>query len=238
MFGNRCDVVAPLTRIGWNGDLEQEGQAVAQLLKMDWLKVKNDVHRLHDRLGIAPPGGRDPLHLPGPLALYLALEAIEIYGERLREIPAILPTEAARDAFYQRLGELAGFPQPTLVPGGTKPFFFLSLLCIEIRPVAGLIRSGRSGPSGSGNSSRPLEAASLEERLQFVEGRREVVWKLVQLAWPQESFEDAMFALAELAVAENESWTNNSTGEFCDRFQVYLAAHLFHLPNACRCSKN
>ncbi len=31
-----------------------------------------------------------------------------------------------------------------------------------------------------------------------------------------------MFALAELAVAENESWTNNSTGEFCDRFQVYL----------------
>ncbi len=133
-------VVALLTRIGWNGDLEQEGQAVAQLLKMDWLKVKNDVHRLHDRLGIAPPGGRYRYISPRPLALYLALEAIEIYGERLREIPAILPTEAARDAFYQRLGELAGFPAAKRWCQEELNLFFLSLtLRIEIRPVAGLI---------------------------------------------------------------------------------------------------
>src|SRR5258708_22477685 len=109
MQGSR-DVVGLVSRVGWNGEPEQEGQALAKLLGMDWYQVKDHVHRMHDRLGIAPPGGRYRYISPRPLALYLALEALEIYGDRLRELPGILPTEAARDAFYERLGELAEFP--------------------------------------------------------------------------------------------------------------------------------
>jgi hypothetical protein len=45
---------------------------------------------------------------------------------------------------------------------------------------------------------------------------------LTELAWGSSTFVDAVLSLASLADAENETWANNSTGEFQSRYQVFL----------------
>jgi hypothetical protein len=53
-------------------------------------------------------------------------------------------------------------------------------------------------------------------------GRRYLVWTLDVLAWEPSLFRDAMRFLLRLAGAENETWSNNATGEFVQRFRVQL----------------
>src|SRR5262249_20921575 len=107
----RClHVVALLSRIGWSGELEKEGQVVATFLHLDWNVVKFHVHDLNRRLGIVPQAGRFRYISPRPLGLFLALEAVSVYGDDLRNLAAQLPGDEAREAFYERLSELAEFP--------------------------------------------------------------------------------------------------------------------------------
>src|SRR5262249_31069665 len=108
------------------------------------------------------------------------------------------------------------------MPGGTGSFFSLADLKDNFRARVWSRLSLTDPPSAAAQIRRILQREPLEERLAFGEGRREVVWALVKLAWPRASFRDAMLALAELAVAENENFANNSTGEFAARFQVVL----------------
>lgn len=68
-----------------------------------------------------------------------------------------------------------------------------------------------------------LKDASVEERKKIKDvARREIVWRLVRMAWRSSTFHDAVTALALLAEAENEPWGNNATGEFVARYQVVL----------------
>lgn len=53
-------------------------------------------------------------------------------------------------------------------------------------------------------------------------GRRWLVWTLDALAWEPSVFQRAMRLLLRLAAAENETWSNNATGEFVQRFRVQL----------------
>ncbi len=83
------------------------------------------------------------------------------------------------------------------------------------------------------SSSAPEEAASkllkalsgstVEDRLRIKgEARREVLGTLVRLAWSSSTFNDAVKSLALLAEAENETWSNNASGEFIGRYQMFL----------------
>jgi hypothetical protein len=216
-------VVALLSRVGWEGDAAREGQVVADCLGKDWQEVKRDVHRAHQQLGIAPLAGRLRYISPRPLALYLALEALQCSRDELRKLPEQLPTEAAREAFYRRLGELAEFPAAAAWVRQEIDRFF-SLPDLQSASAARVwSHLALADPGHAAARMREiLQSASPAEKQAFGEGRREVVWALVKLAWRRDSFEDAMLALAELAVAENESFNNNATGEFCARFQVVL----------------
>jgi hypothetical protein len=53
-------------------------------------------------------------------------------------------------------------------------------------------------------------------------GRRSLVWTLDALAWEPSIFQRTMRLLLRLAAAENETWSNNATGEFVQRFRVQL----------------
>jgi hypothetical protein len=216
-------VVALLSRVGWEGDAAQEGRAVADCLGKDWQEVKREVHHANERLGIAPLAGRLRYISPRPLALYLALEALQCSRDELRKLPEQLPTEAAREAFYRRLGELAEFPAAAAwVREEIDRFFSLSdLQSASAARVWSHLALADPGHAAA-RMREIVQSASPAEKQAFGEGRREVVWALVKLAWRRDSFEDAMLALAELAVAENESFSNNATGEFCARFQVGL----------------
>ena len=62
------------------------------------------------------------------------------------------------------------------------------------------------------------------EDLLTVEGdvRRDLVWALDKIAFHPEAFYDGARLLLRLALAENESWANNATGQFKELFPVIL----------------
>lgn len=61
--------------------------------------------------------------------------------------------------------------------------------------------------------------------IRRIEGnvRRNIVEMLENLAWSNDSFYMAMQSLFIFAVEENETWSNNATGNFCEKFQVVLS---------------
>jgi hypothetical protein len=104
-------VVAVLTSVGWTDEKQVEGQLVANHLGQNWNSVQAQIENFHKRFGIAPRGGRYRYISPTPLGIYLALEAWEIYPDRLKSLPTVLPSEDALDAYYQRLQSIASNPQ-------------------------------------------------------------------------------------------------------------------------------
>ena len=63
------------------------------------------------------------------------------------------------------------------------------------------------------------------EDLRTIEGdvRRDLVWALEKIAFRPDSFEDGALLLLRLALAENETWGNNATGQFKRLFPLLLA---------------
>jgi len=224
--GDRCAlyVVAVLTSVGWTEDKQVEGQAVAEHFSLDWNMVRATVEDFHRRLGIAPRGGRYRYVSPTPLGIHLAVEAWTIYADLLRSLPGVLPSEEARDAYYERLQSMASNPQAQVYAREELGFFFRLDDFIDDRAVRRWSALSAADPDAAArNILRALSVSSREDRNRIADrARREVVWTLVRLAWRSSAFHDTVKALALLAEAENETWANNATGEFVARFQVLL----------------
>ena len=56
--------------------------------------------------------------------------------------------------------------------------------------------------------------------------RRDLVWTLQILLWWPETWETAAAGLYTLAKHENETWSNNATGEFASAFAMYLSGSM------------
>lgn len=61
------------------------------------------------------------------------------------------------------------------------------------------------------------------EVLKQIEGRRNIVVALEMLCYRHDCFYKAANCLMRLALAENESYSNNATGQFVQLFQIYLS---------------
>ena len=61
--------------------------------------------------------------------------------------------------------------------------------------------------------------------LDMVQGdvRRHLVWALEKIAFHPDSFDEGAHLLLRLALAENETYGNNATGQFVGLFPVILA---------------
>lgn len=70
---------------------------------------------------------------------------------------------------------------------------------------------------------RAFGTKSKEELLAVVDGRRNLVWAIEKLCFHKDTFFEAGKVLFAFAVAENESWANNSTNQIAQLFQRYLA---------------
>jgi len=224
-------VFAVLKSIGWDGALEAEGQAVAGCLSVPWPEAKATALGARS-LGIIKFGRNLCYVSPHPLALALALDAWQIHGKALQGLPSLLPSESAGRAYYERLEEIGGaapgseffrreldgFVTLGAFADGQASRFWSAVSAFEPRKAAAVLRLA-------------LENASKEQRLAFGgEARREVVQTLPRLVWEAVTFEDAMYCLAELAVAENEAWSNNATGEFISHYQVHLGGTVVPFP--------
>lgn len=64
----------------------------------------------------------------------------------------------------------------------------------------------------------------IDELKAFEKGRRNVIWSLEYLVSTEEYFNDAARLLYQLALAENESISNNASGQFKRLFQAKLAS--------------
>jgi DNA polymerase III delta prime subunit len=216
-------VVAVLTSVGWIDDKQNEGEEVAKHFGLDWNLVRHIVDDFHNRLGIAPRGGRYRYISPTPLGIHLAVEAWNTYPDLLKSLPGILP-EGAIDAYYERLQSMASNPQAREYAREELSFFFHIDDFVDVRAVRRWSALSSADPEEAArNILRALTSASLEDRRRIEErARRESVWTLVRLAWNPSSFHDACLAMALLAEAENETWANNASAEFVARFQISL----------------
>ena len=217
-------VVAILTHVGWERDRREEGEAIAAYMGLGWNQVRHTVHDFHRRLQIAPRGGRYRYISPEPLGLYLALEALDIYPDIVDSLPEKLPSEAARDAFYKRLEAIAGNATTREYSREKLSFFFRIDDFVDPQRARRWSAFSAADPeTAARNICRALKTASVDDRRGIRDGaRREIVWRLVRIAWRSSAFHDAVTALALLAEAENEPWGNNATSEFVARFQVVL----------------
>ena len=217
-------VVAVVGRVGWDGDRQEEGKAIAAYMKLDWNHVRYVVNDYHRRMHIAPSGGRYRYISPDPLGIYLTLEALEVYPGIYEELPAVLPSEAARDAFYRRIEAVSSSAGARDLSIGKLGFFFRIDDFIAPQRVRQWSALSAADPETAvRNLCRAVKAASPKDRRRIRdEARREVVSRLVRIAWRSAAFHDSVTALALLAEAENEPWGNNATGEFVARYQVFL----------------
>ena len=65
---------------------------------------------------------------------------------------------------------------------------------------------------------------SIEELRSLEDGRRNIVWTLRKLCFIPEHFSQSAELMLKLALAENETWSNNATGEFKSLFSIFLPA--------------
>lgn len=217
-------VVAVLNSVGWTEEVQVEGEAIARHFGLDWNEVRAKVEEFNRNFGIVPRGGRYRYISPTPLGIHLAVEAWTTFPDLLRSLPDALPTEGAKDAYYDRLRSMASNPQARQYAREELEFFFRLDDFVDARAVRRWSALSAADPiQAAANILRALEGTSPEDRSRIDDrARREVVWNLVRLAWRPRAFFDATKALALLAEAENESWANNATAEFVRRFQIFL----------------
>ncbi len=218
--------VAVLTHVGWEGDREQEGQAVASHLNLDWNDVRYQVERFHSRMGIAPRGGRYRYISPEPLGIYLAHEAWETHRDLLRSLPEVLPSEEAKEACYKRLESLSSNPQAQAFSRDQLGFFFRIDDFVELHAARRWSAFSAADPDVAARNLRyALTDSSLENRRRITFGALgAVVRRLARIAWRATGFHDAATALALLAEAENQTWGNGASSAFLRKYQVNLAA--------------
>lgn len=217
-------VVAVLSVVGWTGQADAEGIAIAGHLGLEWNAVRAKVDEFDRRFGIVPRGGRYRYISPTPLGTYLAVEAWTTYPDLLRSLPGKLPTQGAEDAYYDRLKSIASNTNVREYAREELRFFFRLEHFSEWRATQRWSALAAADPEQAAKAAfSALSTSSVESRRDVSDNaRREVVSTLVRLAWRTRSFPNAVKALALLAEAENESWANNATAEFVARFQVYL----------------
>ena len=72
--------------------------------------------------------------------------------------------------------------------------------------------------------SRIILPMSSEELKKLKEGRRNIVWTVEKICFDPKTFFSGAKLMLRLAVAENERWSNNATGDFVSLFPIMLPA--------------
>ncbi|SMC95075.1 hypothetical protein [Pedobacter nyackensis] len=171
---------------------------------------------------------------PFPLALSLAQEWLEPCSpERLlRVITSIadLPDfdkESLSDALSEQMKYL-GYNENAVyivekIVGLDSPFDNTEVLntelgsrlfrsFVEVNPVA-----------VAQNFVRQFSNKSKDQLLAIVAGRRNIIWVLEKLCFDNRTFLESAKILFSFAVAENETWSNNATGQFLHLFKLILS---------------
>ena len=230
------------SKFGYEEDLSKQYQFIINNKKLtisnDTDEVRNstfkELVKHYQKREIFEKKGRYLSLRPFPLAILLAQEWFENtdkekFYEIIKEIQeldsphdTILIDSLSEQLKYLKYSDNAKQIIETIV-GENSPFDSTEVLntelgsrlfrsFVEVNPVA-----------ISDNLYRQFNNKKTEELLEFKEGRRNIIWTLEKLCFGKETFANSTKILYRLAVAENESWANNATGQFLQLFHIYLA---------------
>lgn len=230
------------SKFGYEEDLSKQYQFIINNKKLtisnDTDEVRNstfkELVKHYQKREIFEKKGRYLSLRPFPLAILLAQEWFENtdkekFYEIIKEIQeldsphdTILIDSLSEQLKYLKYSDNAKQIIETIV-GENSPFDSTEVLntelgsrlfrsFVEVNPVA-----------ISDNLYRQFNNKKTEELLEFKEGRRNIIWTLEKLCFGKETFANSTKILYRLAVAENESWANNATGQFLQLFHIFLA---------------
>ncbi len=178
--------------------------------------------------GIITPHGNFVQVRPGPLAMRLAADWWRQCSpdKATRLIEGDIPDRLA-EALCERIRVLDNIPA---VRG------FVESLCGEKRPFgqakvlnselgSRLFRSlVEANPEATANAlNRAFADWTIDDLKNVGPGRRNLVWALEKLCFWKSTFSIAAPVLLFLAAAENEEWSNNSTGILLGLFKILLS---------------
>ena len=217
------NVVAALDRVGWEGEVEDEGRTIAEHLGLNWMDTQTRIGDLARR-HVVQKAGRYRYISPDALARFLYLLALEDHPRQMQELRAKL-SPAAQEGYVRRLRSAMTHPWGKEVAKEELERFFTDpddLTRPEITRRWALLSVADPALAAS-RAREALQAAPHELKLAIRTSRRDLVNGLKYLAHWAEAFEDAALGLAELALAENETWANNASHTFAVLFHLGLS---------------
>lgn len=178
--------------------------------------------------GIITPHGNFVQVRPGPLAMRLAADWWRQCSpdKATRLIEGDIPDRLA-EALCERIRVLDNVPAVRefveSLCGEARPFGQAKVLNSELG--SRLFRSlVEANPEATANAlSRAFADWTIDDLKNVGPGRRNLVWALEKLCFWKSTFSIAAPVLLFLAAAENEDWSNNSTGIFLGFFKILLS---------------
>lgn len=217
--------LALFSRFGHDGDVAQEIETIADGLGLDKDDLRGAASNLQ-RHGLLSKQGRYRSVGPHPLAVFLAARGWAEFGHKIVTdlLPDLDPDLAER--LFRRaadIGELdSSSPAVSAVLTASGPLASLEALA-EGNRSALLVHFAVLAPAAVADRLSQLISAAPEDELRHLRGiRRDLVWAVEKLAWHSKTFVVAADALLCLALAENESYSNNATGTWTEFFGTML----------------
>ena len=217
--------LAMFSRFGFDGETSAEIELIADGLGLPANDLRDAAKELQRR-GLLSKQGRYRSVGPHPVAIYLAAKGWEEYGQRI--VAELLPTldPDLTERLFKRAADVGEFDaaSPAIATVLDSGGALASLESIaEGKNSELLVHYAVLAPAAVADRLEDLVASASEEELRQASGiRRDLVWTLEKLAWHSRTFEQAADALLRLAVAENESYSNNASGTWVELFGAML----------------
>jgi hypothetical protein len=220
-------VTALLMRLGWSEDAEVESEILFRAVDLDPTEARRHVQLLHERYGIAPAANRLRYVSPAILADHLAARQLGSWTrDRLTAVLSAL-TPAMAESMARRVRRMHSALEnrkvvEEVILGDQGPFRGLEDLeqghiSVLLRHLAAPFRSATLNAL-----RRVISNATIDQLRAATKSRRELVWALEELLWPEDTFEAAADLLLRLAIAENEKLGNNASQIWVSAFQTIL----------------
>ena len=216
-------------RFGLDGEAAPEYEFIARkIVEVDIDEFYDCVKRFEER-GLIDRRGRFAKLVPKPLAIRLAAEWWRrTRPEKQKELIESEMPGALVASFCDQIYRLDFLPEvKTLTEElcGTQGPFGQAEVILSNRGSR-LFRSlVEVNPDATSRALSNIIHSLKEEDLFAIGGdvRRNLVWALEKLCFHESCFEESANSLLLLASAENESWSNNATGQFKQLFRTFLS---------------
>jgi hypothetical protein len=209
-------------RLGWDEELNGQGQKVCELHGIDWMKARLIVEE-QERRKLVVKRGRYRYVTPLPLAINLASTWLSSMDTATVEgYFGNLPDVETKKAFLERLADFGYTEFAKEISRGFLSSFDFKSLDTSIGSEIFLTLSKTDHKYSMEVLETALSSIPRDRLLNFKAGRRNIIWTLEKIAWWPDTFHWAARLLLKLADAENETWSNNATGIFAQLFQTFL----------------